>query len=171
MLQLKFLFKNCSGLKYGLTDLYCVTTADFFQGGEKKSICLEVSHMTSSQISVSKASHVATLNFKVMECKSTMYPEETEEQPQQPANHEGTSHHTRCSLSHQWLSSCCYYYHDYRGLSEKLILWTLRPKAEGICRCGNHLSNTLLAIKQRWIYKHLQDIMEGHAKKFLVSKE
>ena len=75
MLQLKFLFKKCSGLKYGLTGLYCVTTADFFQG-KKKSICL-VSHMTFSQISVSKASHVATLNFKMMDCNSTVYPKET----------------------------------------------------------------------------------------------
>lgn len=81
MLQLKFLFKKCSGLKYGLSGLYCVTTADFFQE-KKKSICLEVSHMTFSQISVSKASHVATLNFKVMDCNSTKYPKETEgEQP------------------------------------------------------------------------------------------
>lgn len=96
--------KKCSGLKYGLTGLYCVTTAGFFRGGGRgaggRSICLEASHMTSSQISVSKASHVATLNFKVMECNSTMYPEETE--GGQPANHEGTSsHHARCSLSHQ----------------------------------------------------------------------
>ena len=32
----KILFKKCSGLKYGLTGLYCVTTADFFQ--EKKKV-------------------------------------------------------------------------------------------------------------------------------------
>lgn len=54
----------------------------FLSGKKKKSICLEVSHMTFSQISVSKASHVATLNFKVMDCNSTKYPKETEgEQP------------------------------------------------------------------------------------------
>lgn len=51
-----------SGLKHGLT---CLHYADFFQE-EKESICLEVSHITSSQISVSKPSPIVVLNFKVM---------------------------------------------------------------------------------------------------------
>lgn len=57
-----------------LTCLHYITITDFFQ---KTGICLEVSHITSTQISISKASHKAILNFRVIEeCNPTMYPEE-----------------------------------------------------------------------------------------------
>ena len=55
MLQLKFLFKKCSGLKYGLTGLHCVTTADFFQG-KKKYLPRSVSHDFQSNFSIQSKS-------------------------------------------------------------------------------------------------------------------
>ena len=55
MLQLKFLFKKCSGLKYGLTGLYCVTTADFFQGKKKKHLP-SISHDFQSNFSIQSKS-------------------------------------------------------------------------------------------------------------------
>lgn len=89
-----------------------VTTADFFQE-KKKGTCLEVSHMTSSQISVSKASHRAMLNFKAMEkCNPTMYPKEREEYRCTTTTPRKKLRPHVAHSKHPMTGSCCYY-HDY----------------------------------------------------------